>query len=124
MAGEYRYGIGAPYGFGWAVKGFASDPNQAAAMPAFLHVDPWKREPDTRSGYKPTELQGTLTATGLSAGANYDVYRWDSVKEALTYSEEHKKASFTATSDTYLYTDDAPFMSDGTTYYRVIKAAA
>ena len=34
-----------------------------------------------------------------------------------------KKASFTATGDTYTYTDDKSFQSDSATYYRVLKAA-
>jgi len=120
--GWYRYGLGFPYGFGWAVKGFTPDAKQDTAMPAFLHVQPWKQEPDTRSGEKPTALMGTLTATGLTAGAAYDIYRWDSVDLAFTYTAEYKKASFKAASDTYTYTDDKSFQSDGTTYYRVLKA--
>ena len=67
---------GNPWGFGWAAKGFdASDGKRASAVPASLHIQPWKQEPDTRSGEKPTGLQGTLTATGLTTGASYDVYR-------------------------------------------------
>jgi len=121
--GMHHYGLGNPWGFGWAAKGFdASDGRRETAMPASLRIQPWEREPDTRSGEKPTALQGTLTATALTAGASYDVYRWDSVKEAFTYSAAYKKASFTATSDTHVYTDDASFESDGTTYYRVVKA--
>ena len=34
-----------------------------------LFIDPWEREPDTRSGAKPTSLRGALTATGLTAGS-------------------------------------------------------
>jgi len=67
-------------------------------------------------------LKGTLTATELNVGSAYDIYRWDSVAEALTYSDEYKKTSFTATSDTYVFTDDASFLSNGTTYYRVVTA--
>ena len=33
-----------------------------------------------------------------------------------------KKITFAATTDTYEYTDDKSFMSEGTTYYRVVKA--
>ena len=78
-------------------------------------------EPDTRSGEEPEALQGTLTARELSVGATYDIYRWDTVDESFTYADRYKKASFTATSDTYVYTDDASFQSDGTTYYRVVE---
>lgn len=117
----YRYCIGNPYGFGWAVKGFAD--KQAHAAPASLRVDPWKSEPDTRSGEKPADLKGTLTATELSAGQAYDIYRWDSVKEAFTYSTEYIKTTFTATSDTYVYVDTASFKSDGVAYYRVVPSS-
>ena len=86
--GFYSYGIGNPYGFGWAMKGFV-DGNNASAVEASLQVDPWRSEPDTRSGEKPTALQGTLTVTGLSSKASYSIYRWDSVDEAFTYTDEH-----------------------------------
>ena len=91
-------------------------------MKASLHIDPWKSEPDTRSGEKPEALKGTLTATGLTAGAKYDIYRLDDVGVAFTYMDKYKKASFTASNTSYVYADDAPFQSDGTTYYRVLLA--
>jgi hypothetical protein len=122
--GQYQYCVGNPYGFGWAMKGFANDDQAARAVPASLRIDPWRREPDTRSGDKPAALQGTLTATELTAGVAYDVYRWDSVAEAFTYSDAHKKATFTAASDTHVYTDGTSIESDGTTYYRVVRAGA
>ncbi|GMH55415.1 hypothetical protein TrVE_jg10710 [Triparma verrucosa] len=117
--GDYSYCIGNPYGFGWAVKGFAD--GGVASSPASLKVDPWMSEPDTRSGEAPEDLKGTLTATELEEGATYDIYRWDSVKEAFTFDDEYKKTTFTATSDTYVYEDDKSFSSDGTTYYRVVQ---
>ena len=61
-------------------------------------------------------------ATGLAAGSTYHIYRWDSVGEAFTYADRFKKDTFTATSDTYTYADGETFESDGTTYYRVVKA--
>lgn len=120
--GDYDYGIGSPYGFGWAAKGFAPDARSARAAPASLRVQPWASEPDTRAGDAPEPLQGTLTATGLEAGAAYAVYRWDAVGDAFTYADRYKKATFTAASDTFVYADDASFPSDGTTYYRVVRA--
>ena len=92
-------------------------------MPASLHIDPWKREPDTRSGEKPTGLKGTLTVSELTKGAKYTIYRWDDAGVAFTYNDDlYKKTSFTATSDTYVYTDDKEFSSAGTTYYRCVLA--
>jgi len=121
--GDYSYCIGNPYGFGWAAKGFADD-KKAVAVPASLSIKPFRSEPDTRSGEKPEALTGSLTATELAVGTKYDIYRWDSVKEAFIYSDEYKKTSFTATSETYTYDDDKTFSSDGTTYYRCVKAGS
>ena len=121
--GEYSYGIGGTYGFGWAIKGFAPDSRQADAMPASLAINPWKSEPDTRSKEKPEALKGTLTVTGLTAGAKYDIYRWDEVAPAFAdYSPQYKRTSFTASDDSFVYEDDKSFQSDGTTYYRAVKA--
>lgn len=126
--GGFSYGISNPYGFGWAAKGFTQDPMAAVSARAVLKVDPWEREPDTRNGTDhsgcltcdPVPLTGTLTATKLSVGMTYDIYRWDSVEMAFTYIDEYKKTSFTATADKYVFFDNKTFWSDGTTYYRVI----
>jgi len=116
-----RYCIGNPYGFGWAMKGFTPDKKHEAAYPASLHISPWKQEPDTRSGDKPTSLKGTLTVTGLTAGSVYEIFRWDSVEEAFNdYSNQYKRTTFTATADSFVYSDDKSFLSDGTTYYRAV----
>jgi hypothetical protein len=128
--GAFSYCIGSPYGFGWAATGFTQDPKRAAAAPALLSVDPWQREPDTRNGSAhpdclscaPVPLQGTLSARELCAGAAYDIYRWDTVASAFTYSLLYKKVRFTATTENYTYVDDKSFQSDGTTYYRVVRA--
>jgi len=119
---RYSYCIGNPYGFGWAVKGFASDKKQALAMPASLHINPWNSEPDTRKGDMPIALTGTLSVTSLTAGSKYEIYRWDTVADAFSdYSALNKRTSFTATNSTFVYADDKTFPSDGTTYYRVIN---
>jgi len=120
---RYQYCIGNPYGFGWAIKGFAPDEKQSLAMPAFLHVDPWRSEPDTRRGEKPTALKGTLTVTELTVGGKYAIYRWDTIDEAFAdYTDQYKRTTFTATSSTFVFADDKTFSSDGTTYYRAVKA--
>ena len=61
-------------------------------------------------------------ATELTAGAQYDIYRWDSVAAALTYDAQYKKATFAAVGTTYVYADDKSFQSNSTTYYRVVRA--
>ena len=118
----HKYGLGNPWGFGWAVKGFAKDGKAALAVPAYLHVQPWRREPDTRSGEQPTGLKGTLTATGLTPGATYSIWRWDAVATAFTYDPQYQKATFVAANATHVYADDKSFPSDGATYYRVIRS--
>lgn len=115
--GWYSYCM-ASYAFGWAVKGFT---DSHPAMPASLQVDPWQSEPDTRSGDAPESLKGTLTMTELEEGSTYDIYRWDTVSDAFTYDDSFKKASFKATNDTYIYADDVPIASNGTTYYRCVS---
>jgi hypothetical protein len=62
-----------------------------------------------------------LTASELEAGASYAIYRWDSVEEALTYTDEFKVLTFTATASVFVYADAKTFISSGTTYYRVVK---
>ena len=66
-----------------------------ASRGALQAVNPWMREPDTRSGQKPDAMKGTLTARDLTAGAIYLIYRWDSVAEAFTCKDldiaEHLK---------------------------------
>ncbi len=89
------YGVGSPYGFGWAAKGFTGD--SKPYVPASLKIQPcapprpplfccdilqpppfphcffvtscsYLREPDTRSGRKPEQLEGTLTVSELIQG--------------------------------------------------------
>ena len=118
----YRYCM-CDWAFGWAVKGF-KDTAGKGAVPASLQVQPFLSEPDLRAGRQPEQLQGTLTATGLAAGAAYDVYRWDSPDAAFTYNATFKKATFTANNGTdYVWEDPDSFSSGGTTYYRVVAAS-
>lgn len=111
-----KYCIG-PYSFGWAVKGFEDNHD---ALPASLHIEPWKREPDTRSGASPNQITGTLTVTELTAGSTYDIFRWDTSTDAFTYSDEFKKTSFQATNATFVYEDPTTFQSDGVAYYSCV----
>ena len=109
----------AKYAFGWAVKGL-NDVSDVTTMPVSLQINPWKSEPDIRSGKKGEALQGTLTVTGLTIGTKYDIYRWD-VETFATYTSTFLKTSFTASNETYVYVDDKSFDSSGTAYYKCIK---
>lgn len=115
-----RYCIG-PYSFGWAIKGFADDSRIAKAMPASLNIDPSRSEPDIRAGKKPNVITGVLTVTGLTVGSNYEIYRWDAIKDAFTYDKGFKKAAFRASSTEFVFKDPEGIASDGTTYYRAVE---
>jgi hypothetical protein len=71
-----------------------------ASLPVSLDVNR-PDEPDLRSGQKPALLNGTVTVTELSAGAQYVLYRWDSVGAAFDYTQAAQHA-FTATDRTYV----------------------
>ena len=66
-------------------------------------------------------MAGTLTVKGLVSGQAYDVYRWDSVKAAFTYTDGFRKTSFKETDAQFVYVDDKSFMSNGTTYYSCVQ---
>lgn len=117
---SYLYCMG-PYAFGWAIQGFIDD--DVIALPASLHIYPWNFEPDTRSGDKSMPLKGTLHVSGLNVGASYNIYRWDTVEDAFTYSNNFKKTTFQAKDSTFIYVDDTDFQSDGTTYYRCVPSS-
>jgi len=114
--GSYSYCMSS-YAFGWAVKGFADN---KVYVPASLAIQPYLSEPDTRAGQTASALKGTLTVTELTVGLSYDIYRWDSVEDAFTYSDNFKKTTFQAKTDTFIYADDKSFQSDSTTYYRCV----
>jgi len=114
------YCIG-PYSYGWAMHGFL---DEQEGMPLSLSIDPWESEPNTRAGQKPIELTGTLTASGLTSGSQYHIYRWDTVAEAFTYSDKYKMATFTASKDSYVMQDPQTFSSNSTTYYRCVDSSS
>lgn len=113
------YCIG-PYSYGWAMEGFL---DEQEGVPMSLNIRPWKQEPDLVEGSKPIDIMGTLTATELTKGTEYSIYRWDSVKDAFTYKESYKIATFTAKSETYTFQDPKTFSSASATYYRCVKAS-
>lgn len=112
--------ISKDYAYGWALQGFLDEQD---GLPLSLSIDPSAQEPDTRTGSKPNQITGTVTATGLTSGSKYAIYRWNSVKDAFTYSDDHKISTFTATSDTHVFKDPSTFSSDSATYYRCVTAS-
>lgn len=113
------YCIG-PYSYGWAMQGFL---DEQEALPLSLSIDPWKSEPNTRAGETAVALTGTLTATNLIVGSQYQIYRWNTVEEAFTYNSKYKITTFTASEDSFVYQDPQSFSSYSTTYYRCVEAS-
>jgi hypothetical protein len=104
-------------GFGWAVLGLNDD---RTGMDLSLAVEPWQREPDTRSGASPSQLSGTITVEGLTVGAAYAIYRWDSVESAFDYSQATVVHNFKAADTTEVFADPTTILSSGVTYYRCL----
>lgn len=92
-------------------------------VPVSLAISPFASEPYTRGGEKPIDITGTLTASDLKAGSEYDIYRWGSAEDAFVYKDENKIATFTATAATYSFTDPKTFLSSSATYYRVVPSS-
>jgi len=93
------------------------------AVPASLSISPFASEPYTRGGEKPIDITGTLTATNLTTGSKYDIYRWDSTETAFVYTDANKIETFTATKDTYVFEDPKKFLSSSATYYRCVPSS-
>jgi len=107
-------------GYGWAIEGFV---DEMEGMPLSLALDKWGSEPDTRDGGNAIELAGTLTATGLTAGSEYAIYRFDGVNDAFAYSDDKKIHTFTAADDTFVFQDPKTFSSSSATYYRCVSTS-
>jgi len=106
------------YGFGWSIEGFL---DERAGLPLSLTVEPSRSEPDTRLGGRPEPLTGTLTIEGLTPGATYTLYRWDSVDAAFHYEQAQVVHKFVAKNARESYIDPKTFLSNGTTYYRCLQ---
>jgi hypothetical protein len=117
-----HYCIG-PYAFGWAIEGFVDDGDQRS-LPASLSIDPSESEPDIRKRELPDAITGTLTVTGLTPGATYVIYRWDSVHTAFIYNEQFRKFAFKATNASFVYVDPMTFQSDSSVYFRCVVIAS
>eukprot|EP00913_Durusdinium_trenchii_P002487 g2299.t1 len=82
------------------------------SRPLALSIDPWQSEPDVRRGDQPSQLTGTLTASGLTTGHQYVLLRWDGVLDAFQDEKATVVYRFTASKDTEQYTDPRTFSSD------------
>ena len=83
-------------------------------------------EPDVRQFQKATQIHGTVTAHGLTAGSTYSIYRYPDTASvpagppfAAGASHTHK---FTATADTFTWADPNTFSSHSATYYLAVPS--
>jgi len=94
--------------------------NVKGSIPVALQVD-IVEEPNVRMGASPKPVHGTVTVSGLTAGNNYTLFRYNSTK-ALPASPPfgttaQYSTDFTASSDTWVYKDPKTFQSNSATYY-------
>eukprot|EP00755_Sulcionema_specki_P025032 Sspe_Gene.82394::Locus_54004_Transcript_1_2_Confidence_0.667_Length_1574::g.82394::m.82394 len=108
--------------YGYAITGF-EDPKKVAKH-AVLAVDSWD-EPDMNNPLKrPSDMHGKLTISGLVAGKEYTVYRFNGRENVPTDSNydhgyEHKY-TFVAQGAQHTWEDPNTFKSNSATFYRVV----
>eukprot|EP01060_Flectonema_neradi_P036374 TRINITY_DN6976_c2_g1_i1.p1 TRINITY_DN6976_c2_g1~~TRINITY_DN6976_c2_g1_i1.p1 ORF type:complete len:372 (+),score=52.37 TRINITY_DN6976_c2_g1_i1:68-1117(+) len=110
--------------YGYAVTGNVDPQNMT--LPSVLSVDSWN-EPDMMNPTAvPSQLHGNLTISGLSNGVQYVIYRYsgrENVPRGSSFDQKYEhKTVFTATNESYKFIDPNYFMSNSSTFYRVVKA--
>ena len=66
----------------------------------------------------PAKLHARVTVSGLHTGSSYTLSRFTGLPVANAPSEGiESTVNFTASAETWVYADPAPFASDGATYY-------
>ncbi len=83
-------------------------------------------EPNIRSGQPAVALSGTVTVYGLTPGANYVLYRYDST-DALPSGPPYNvgfdtATPFTAKAANWTYADPKTFLSSSAVYYVAVAA--
>jgi hypothetical protein len=90
------------------------------SLPISLQVD-ILTEPNIRQGDPPKPIHGTVTVSGLSAGSQYTLFRFNSTKNLPSRPPFAPTAEyttdFTASSSTWKFQDPHTFMSNSATYY-------
>eukprot|EP00040_Diaphanoeca_grandis_P024980 m.137984 g.137984 ORF g.137984 m.137984 type:complete len:353 (-) comp29965_c0_seq1:60-1118(-) len=108
--------------YGIAINGI-----KGAGLPVSLSVNN-QQEPDTRMGQLPTPVLGVVTATSLTPGKRYTLYRYEGTATLPTDGTPGSTAKhtvpFTASTPTWVYNDKVPFLSNTATYYRVFLSSS
>jgi hypothetical protein len=109
--------------YGLAVTGLNVS---GATFPLSLSTPGSVSEPDVRMGQSPSSLTGTVTVTGLTVGASYILYRYNSTA-ALPMGPNFDigydtKTPFTAAAPSWTFDDTKPFASNTAVYYVAVAA--
>ena len=115
--------INADTDYGIAVNGIKG----SGAIPVSLSVNK-QSEPDVREGQPPSILTGTVTASALTPGAKYTLYRYEGTEtlptDGTSGTTATHKTPFTPTAATWTFKDGFPIRSSTAQYYRVFADLA
>ena len=108
--------------YGLSVKGF--DIN-ATIQPVTIDVDR-RTEPNVRNHEKAVAMHASVTASMLTPGAKYVLYRYTGInsfpRTSGDFASCEHKVAFVAEGEVWRYDDTLPFMSSNATYYIVAPA--
>lgn len=109
--------------YGYSMTGLVG---ASSTLPLSMSVNNTK-EPNIRRGEDPVFLQAHITITSLIPSEKYLIYRWDDYQLFPTdgqyeLSKYSQKYSFTASSATFVLSDENLFLSSGSTYYVCVPA--
>lgn len=110
--------------YGLAVTGL----NVTGTLPLALTTDGAVQEPDVRTGAPPAALSGAVWISGLTPGASYAIYRYNSTGSLpagppFEASAFMARTPFVATASTFNWTDPVTFPSNTAVYYIAAPAA-
>jgi hypothetical protein len=111
--------------YGVAVSGITDI--QHTTLPATLTVQ-GDSEPNVSQGAPASQMMATVTVRGLVAGHTYTLLRYDDYTKVPTDATAAQflasafthRTDFTASGDTWTFTDPTTFLSSGTMYYRAV----
>jgi hypothetical protein len=110
--------------YGLAVLGL--NVSGGGTLPVSLSTSGAAGEPNTRSGQPAVPLTGTVRVSGLTAGAKYNLFRYNGT-DTLPFGPPFSKGAvfttpFTAAGPEWVYSDPNPFSSDSATYWLAAPA--
>lgn len=111
--------------YGLAILGL----NVSNTLPTTLSTPGAAGEPNIRTGAPPVFFPGTVTVSGLTSGSDYVLYRYNATEllpagPPFAGTAWESMTPFTASADTWNFTDPKKFISSGATYYIAAPAEA